>query len=387
MEDMSFFYAAGIFLISCGFSTVFTFRQGSVLFSRIRLRRRFASVTISLAVRKVRTNAFLFRQILRSQVPRRRAEPQSFLFQRSLPMNISYDSYRVFYYAAKYRSFSQAAAALYSNQPNVTRMIRKLESELGCALFFRSPQGVRLTPEGEKLYTHIAVAFESIEAGEEEVLSDQSLQSGIVHIAASSLALRTRLLQVLARYRRAYPHVRICLTNHSASHGLAAVQNGLADFAILAEGASVPDSLTAQKIDEIQEIPICGPAFLELTEEPVSLKRLADYPIISLTEGTSSHDFYAELFLRHGLSFSPDVEVETTAQVPPVVQSDLGVGFVPREMLYGTPEASGIYPIMLEEPIPARSVFLFQRKTQPLSIAAKKLRQMLLEDAPQESGK
>ena len=164
-------------------------------------------------------------------------------------MNISYDSYRVFYYAAKFRSFSQAAAALYSNQPNVTRMIRKLESELGCALFFRSPQGVRLTPEGEKLYTHIAVAFESIEAGEEEVLSDQSLQSGIVHIAASSLALRTRLLQVLARYRRAYPHVRICLTNHSASHGLAAVQNGLADFAILAEGASVPDSLTAQKID------------------------------------------------------------------------------------------------------------------------------------------
>ena len=199
-------------------------------------------------------------------------------------MNISYDSYRVFYYAAKYRSFSQAAAALYSNQPNVTRMIRKLESELGCALFFRSPQGVRLTPEGEKLYTHIAVAFESIEAGEEEVLSDQSLESGIVHIAASSLALRTRLLQVLARYRRAHPHVRICLTNHSASHGLAAVQNGLADFAILAEGASVPDSLTAQKIDEIQEIPICGPAFLELTEEPVSLKRLADYPIISLTE-------------------------------------------------------------------------------------------------------
>ena len=63
-------------------------------------------------------------------------------------MNISYDSYRVFYYAAKFRSFSQAAAALYSNQPNVTRMIRKLESELGCALFFRSPQGVRLTPEG-----------------------------------------------------------------------------------------------------------------------------------------------------------------------------------------------------------------------------------------------
>ena len=290
-------------------------------------------------------------------------------------MNISYDSYRVFYYAAKYRSFSQAAAALYSNQPNVTRMIRKLESELGCALFFRSPQGVRLTPEGEKLYTHIAVAFESIEAGEEEVLSDQSLQSGIVHIAASSLALRTRLLQVLARYRRAYPHVRICLTNHSASHGLAAVQNGLADFAILAEGASVPDSLTAQKIDEIQEIPICGPAFLELTEEPVSLKRLADYPIISLTEGTSSHDFYAAVFARRGVPFQPVIEAATADQIIPMAEAGLGVGIVPQDFIR---TSDRVRTIELDEPLPPRAVCIVKRKGHPLSVAARELERMLL---------
>ena len=65
-------------------------------------------------------------------------------------MNISYDSYRVFYYAAKYKSFSQAAAALYNNQPNVTRIIRRLESELRCALFFRSPQGVAPDAGGRK---------------------------------------------------------------------------------------------------------------------------------------------------------------------------------------------------------------------------------------------
>ena len=95
-------------------------------------------------------------------------------------MNISYDSYRVFYYAAKYKSFSQAAAALYNDQPNVTRMIRRLESELRCPLFFRSPQGVRLTPEGEKLYTHIAAAFESIAAGEAELLSGVAITDDLV---------------------------------------------------------------------------------------------------------------------------------------------------------------------------------------------------------------
>ena len=49
-------------------------------------------------------------------------------------MDISYDYYRVFYYAARYRSFSRAAEALLSNQPNLTRIIKNLEGELGsCA--------------------------------------------------------------------------------------------------------------------------------------------------------------------------------------------------------------------------------------------------------------
>lgn len=303
-------------------------------------------------------------------------------------MNISYDSYRVFYYAAKYRSFSQAAAALYSNQPNVTRMIRKLESELGCALFFRSPQGVRLTPEGEKLYTHIAVAFESIEAGEEEVLSDQSLQSGIVHIAASSLALRTRLLQVLARYRRAYPHVRICLTNHSASHGLAAVQNGLADFAILAEGASVPGFAHGAEDRRNSGDPHLRPGVFGAHRGARFAQKACRLPDHQLDGG----DIVARLLCRA-------LPAPRSFVQPRCGGRDHGTGAArgaerPWRRLRAAPRCftarrrqAVSTPSCSKSPIPARSVFLFQRKTQPLSIAAKKLRQMLLEDAPQESGK
>ena len=56
-------------------------------------------------------------------------------------MNISYDSYRVFYYVAKYHSFTQAAVVLMNNQPNVTRTIKNLEQALGCKLFIRSSRG------------------------------------------------------------------------------------------------------------------------------------------------------------------------------------------------------------------------------------------------------
>ena len=54
-------------------------------------------------------------------------------------------------------------------------------------------------------------------------------------------------------------------------------------------------------------------------------------------------------------------------------------------MLFGEPERTGIFPIALSEPIPPRSIYLFQRKNQPLSIAAKRLQQMLLEPPLQKA--
>ena len=65
------------------------------------------------------------------------------------------------------------------------------------------------------------------------------------------------------------------------------------------------------------------------------------------------------------------------------MRCNLGVGFVPREMLVAVPELTGVYPLTLE-PIAPRSIYLFQRKNQPLSIAAKHLRQMLLGDRSRE---
>ena len=84
-------------------------------------------------------------------------------------MHISYDSYRIFYYVARYGSLSQAARLLLSSQPNLTRAIRSLEGELGCTLFLRTSRGMKLTPEGEALYAHIRVAAAHIEAAEEEL--------------------------------------------------------------------------------------------------------------------------------------------------------------------------------------------------------------------------
>ena len=176
-------------------------------------------------------------------------------------MNISYEYYRVFYYAAKYKSFTGAARALVNNQPNVTRTIKNLEQALGCKLFARSHRGAELTPEGERLYEHISRAFAHIQTGEEELTAERGLQGGVVTISASEISLRCCLLPLLRDYRKRYPGVRIRMFNHPTPQAIDVLKNGLADFAMVTTPAEVPDSLqerTVMEIQEAEEIPVAA---------------------------------------------------------------------------------------------------------------------------------
>ena len=150
-------------------------------------------------------------------------------------MYISYDYYRIFYYVAKYGNITQAAKLLLNNQPNLTRSIKNLESELGCPLFLRSHSGMKLTPEGERLYSHIRIAFEHIEAGEAELTESRNMQTGTVYVAASEVALHCLLLPVLKKYRMLYPGIHIKISNHSTPQAVAALREGTADIAVVVQ--------------------------------------------------------------------------------------------------------------------------------------------------------
>ena len=93
-------------------------------------------------------------------------------------LNVNQDYYRLFYYVCRYRSLTKAANILQMSQPNMTRGLNRLEAQLGCKLLVRSTRGVTLTPEGEALYAHVAIAQEQLLAGENELEGITSLQTG-----------------------------------------------------------------------------------------------------------------------------------------------------------------------------------------------------------------
>ena len=128
-------------------------------------------------------------------------------------MNISYDYYRTFYFVAKHKSFTAAAEELFAGQPNVTRTVRILEEQLGCALFVRTKRKVELTPEGEKLFQHVRIAIEHLIRGEEELMREKNLQRGAVTVGASETALYGLLLPVLKNFRARFPEIQLRIGN------------------------------------------------------------------------------------------------------------------------------------------------------------------------------
>ena len=294
-------------------------------------------------------------------------------------MNISYDYYRTFYYVAKHRSFTRAAEILFSNQPNLTRAIKTLETELGCTLFIRSNKGVILTAEGEKLFDPIAIAFEHIQAGEEEISLNKSLQSGVVSIGASEIALRCFLLPILNKYHQQYPGIRIKISNVSTPQALSMLRSNLVDLAIVTTPMQTDANLKTTKLKEFQEIAVCGDSFQQLSnsENPISLAELTQYPIISLAPKTSTFEFYFRQFIKQGVTFSSDIEAATADQILPLVQHNLGIGFVPEDFIDDTIQINNIHKIQLTKPIEPRTICSVKKRGSALSLPAKELEKMI----------
>lgn len=295
-------------------------------------------------------------------------------------MNISYEYYRIFYQVARYGNITRAAAALQSNQPNVSRTIRLLEAELGCTLFVRSRSGVQLTPEGERLFERVRVAVEQIEAGEEELSLRNSLQNGTVSIAASEVALHCLLLPVLKKYRSRYPAVRISVNNNSTPQAIASLKSGLADLAVVTTPMELPDAMKSRRLRSVQEVAVCGAGFSHLWDRALTLDELAQYPLICLSSCTQTHAFYSRLFMEHGVDFKPSVEAATADQILPLVASDLGIGFVPEVFLERFRLAEDVRRLTIRTPIPPRWICMVKRSDFAFSIAARKLEEMLLDE-------
>ena len=265
------------------------------------------------------------------------------------------DYYRIFYYVARYKSFSNAAEMLGSNQPNITRCMNILENELDCKLLIRSHKGIQLTTEGEHLFRHVAIAIEQLTYGEKEIIKNKSLESGQINIGISETAMRLKI------------------SNHSTPQAIDALEKGLVDIAMVTSPLEIRKPLRKTALRSYHDILIGGSAYKTTASRKRSLKELADFSFVSLSAGTGTNDLYVRFFYENHLRFSPDMEVATTDQILPMVRCNLGIGFCPEGIARPAIEHKEVFEIELEEEIPERQITIVEDSGKPQSIAVQKL--------------
>ena len=79
-------------------------------------------------------------------------------------MDLDLRKLRYFAAVAEHRHFGRAAEQLYIAQPVLSRQIRALEQDLGCALLIRTTRSVQLTPAGEQLCEEARSVFATVDA-------------------------------------------------------------------------------------------------------------------------------------------------------------------------------------------------------------------------------
>lgn len=295
-------------------------------------------------------------------------------------MNVNFEYYKIFYYVAKYRNFTKAARVLGSGQPNVTRAMNCLEQEIRCTLFIRTNRGVKLTPEGERLYEHVAAAMVQLQAAETELTAGMGLENGSISIGASETALNIYLLDQLRAFHMEHPGIRLKIYNHSTPQAIRSIKSGEIDFAVVSTPTNAEAPLRQIPLQTFRDILVGGRTFAALENQRLSLAQLQKYPLICLGRETMTWQFYRDLFLSHGLELHPDTEVATADQILPLVESDLGLAFLPESMAREALGQGRIVRIRLGENIPERQICMVYDRQHPLSAAAQRLMDDILKN-------
>lgn len=271
-------------------------------------------------------------------------------------MNINYEYYKVFYYVGKYRNITKAAQALGSNQPNVTRVMKLLESELRCQLLLRSNKGITLTEKGEILYERISAAFFQIQAAEEELNQDGTMTEGTIILGTTETALHLILFQKLKEFKRDNPKVRFKIYNYSTKDAVYELTRGAIDMSVVTSPFHINKNIRSEELLEFTDVLICGRAYIGLTHQKRHLMELADYPWVCLGKNTETYDMTSDFFLRNGIVLKPDIEVATSDLIVPMIQNDLGIGYVPGQLAQPALENESVFCVPVYEKMETRSV-------------------------------
>ena len=294
-----------------------------------------------------------------------------------MTINHSLEAYRVFYTVASCGSITLAAVELSISQPAVSQSIKQLEEGLKTKLFTRTSKGVRLTGEGELLYTYVAKGYEQIMLGEQKLIQLHNMELGEITIGASDMTLQFFLLPYLEKFHEQYSNIRIRVTNGPTPETLEKLEDGRMDFCVVSTPFEAKDTLEVIPVREIEDIFVAGRRFIPYKNKTLDFTELRKLPLIFLEGNTSSRRYMEDFLEQNQVEVNPEFELATSDMIVQFALRNLGVGCVVKDFAKEYIDNGMLYELRFNKLIPKRQFCIVKNKKNPLPVAAGRLLELI----------
>ena len=229
---------------------------------------------------------------------------------------------------------SDAAEALFTSQPGISKQIRQLEDELGLRVFVR--QGKRLaslTPAGEVVVETARRALREI--GNLKRVADEfrSEDSGVLGIATTHTQARYVLPPVLVKFATRFPKVRLVLHQGNPVQVAEQTRNGDVDVGIATEALGDYPDLVALPCHRWNRAVLVPKGHPLARIRPLTLEALAAYPIVTYDFSFTGRTAMNAAFSAKGLEPNVVLTALDSDVIKTYVDLGMGVGII-AQMAY-----------------------------------------------------
>ena len=230
---------------------------------------------------------------------------------------------------AEEASFTRAAAREHVAQPAVSAQVRRLEAELGQALFARGPGPVTLTAAGEAVVPLARAALAAAAGVRTAVDELAGLVRGRVAVGAVP-SVTLRLAGVLAAFHADHPGVEITLAEDTSDSLSAAVRSGRLDFAIAGLAGGAPAGLETATVTDERLVAAVAPGHRLASRKTIGVRALHREALIALPPGTGGRTALERGFAAVGLAPRVALEAGDPRVLMDLARRGLGIAIVPE---------------------------------------------------------
>lgn len=226
-------------------------------------------------------------------------------------------------------NISDAAAALYTSQPGISKQIKLLEEELGIEIFVR--HGKRLAALTEPGKTVLGIAQRILHESDnlKQVGHEyQEQDSGTLTLAATHTQARYVLPPVVKQFIKRYPKVKLVLHQGNPTQIAEQVINREADVAIATESLTLYDGLVTLPCYEWYHCVVVPPKHPLLETKRLTLAKLAEYPIITYDHAFSGRSKIDDAFAAANIEPNIALTAIDADVIKTYVELGLGIGIL-----------------------------------------------------------